>query len=97
NHLTYLGDTVVARKVNVGAGTVTCNYEGGNEFRTEIEDGAFIGSGTMLVAPVKIGTGATIGAGSTRPKDAPPEKLTLARARQTTVEGWRRPAKKTEE
>lgn len=97
NHLTYLGDTVVGRKVNVGAGTVTCNYDGVNKFRTEIEDGAFIGSGTMLVAPVKIGTGATIGAGSTITKDAPPEKLTLARARQTTVEGWRRPAKKTEE
>jgi bifunctional UDP-N-acetylglucosamine pyrophosphorylase / glucosamine-1-phosphate N-acetyltransferase len=93
NHLTYLGDTTVGEKVNVGAGTITCNYDGVNKFRTEIGAGAFIGSGSMLVAPVKIGAGATIGAGSTITKDAPDDKLTLERSKQITLEGWKRPVK----
>ena len=94
NHLTYLGDTTVGEKVNVGAGTVTCNYDGVNKARTEIGDGAFIGSGTMLVAPVKVGAGATIGAGSTITRDAPEGQLTLERSKQLTVPGWKRPEKK---
>ncbi|RPI13148.1 MAG: UDP-N-acetylglucosamine diphosphorylase/glucosamine-1-phosphate N-acetyltransferase [Lysobacterales bacterium] len=94
NHLTYLGDTIVGEKVNVGAGTITCNYDGANKWRTEIGDGAFIGSGAMLVAPVKIGPGATIGAGSTITKDAPEGKLSLERSRQQTIEHWKRPEKK---
>jgi bifunctional UDP-N-acetylglucosamine pyrophosphorylase/glucosamine-1-phosphate N-acetyltransferase len=94
NHLTYLGDTTVGSKVNVGAGTVTCNYDGANKHRTLIGDGAFIGSGAMLVAPVTIGERATIGAGSTITKDAAPGKLTIARSRQLTLEGWQRPVKK---
>ncbi|HEY6641468.1 bifunctional UDP-N-acetylglucosamine diphosphorylase/glucosamine-1-phosphate N-acetyltransferase GlmU [Povalibacter sp.] len=94
NHLTYLGDATVGRKVNVGAGTVTVNYDGANKHRTEIGDGAFIGSGSMLVAPVKIGANANTGAGSTVTRDAPEGKLTLARARQVTIEGWQRPQKK---
>jgi bifunctional UDP-N-acetylglucosamine pyrophosphorylase/glucosamine-1-phosphate N-acetyltransferase len=93
NHLTYLGDATVGERVNVGAGTVTCNYDGVNKWRTEIGPGAFIGSGSMLVAPVKIGAGATIGAGSTITKDTPEDKLTLERSRQTTIDGWRRPVK----
>ncbi|HEX5639355.1 MAG TPA: bifunctional UDP-N-acetylglucosamine diphosphorylase/glucosamine-1-phosphate N-acetyltransferase GlmU [Burkholderiaceae bacterium] len=91
NHLTYLGDATVGEKVNVGAGTITCNYDGVNKFRTEIGAGAFIGSGSMLVAPVKIGAGATIGAGSTITKDAPDDKLTLERSKQLTLDGWKRP------
>lgn len=94
NHLTYLGDAVIGAGVNVGAGTVTCNYDGVNKWRTEIGDAAFIGSGVMLVAPVKIGNGATIGAGSTITHDAPEGKLTLERATQRTVEHWQRPTKK---
>jgi bifunctional UDP-N-acetylglucosamine pyrophosphorylase/glucosamine-1-phosphate N-acetyltransferase len=94
NHLTYLGDATVGEQANVGAGTVTCNYDGVNKSRTEIGDRAFIGSGTMLVAPVRIGDGATIGAGSTITRDAPPDKLTLERSRQLTVDGWKRPEKK---
>jgi len=93
NHLTYLGDTTVGEKVNVGAGTVTCNYDGANKWRTEIGDGAFIGSGAMLVAPVTIGAGATIGAGSTITRDAPDGKLTLERSKQVTLDGWKRPQK----
>lgn len=95
NHLTYLGDADVGRKVNVGAGTVTVNYDGVNKFRTEIGDGAFVGSGSMLIAPLKIGAQANTGAGSTITKDAPAGKLTLARARQVTIDGWKRPSKKT--
>ncbi len=94
NHLTYLGDSIVGRNVNVGAGTVTCNYDGVNKSQTHIEDGAFIGSGSMLVAPVRIGANATIGAGSTINRDAPAEKLTLTRPPQVTVERWQRPVKK---
>jgi bifunctional UDP-N-acetylglucosamine pyrophosphorylase/glucosamine-1-phosphate N-acetyltransferase len=94
NHLSYVGDATVGSKVNVGAGTVTCNYDGVNKHRTEIGDGAFIGSGTMLVAPVSVGAGATIGAGSTITKPAPPGKLTVERSRQVTVDGWTRPEMK---
>ena len=94
NHLTYLGDTTVGEKVNVGAGTVTCNYDGANKWRTEIGDRAFIGSGAMLVAPVKIGAGATIGAGSTITRDTPDDKLTIERSRQVTIDNWARPVKK---
>jgi bifunctional UDP-N-acetylglucosamine pyrophosphorylase/glucosamine-1-phosphate N-acetyltransferase len=94
NHLTYLGDATVGEKANVGAGTVTCNYDGVNKFRTEIGAGAFIGSGSMLVAPVTIGAGATIGAGSTITRDAPEGKLTLERSKQATIDGWKRPVKK---
>ncbi|MCX7052821.1 MAG: bifunctional UDP-N-acetylglucosamine diphosphorylase/glucosamine-1-phosphate N-acetyltransferase GlmU, partial [Proteobacteria bacterium] len=93
NHLTYLGDATVGERVNVGAGTITCNYDGVNKWRTEIGAGAFIGSGAMLVAPVKIGAGATIGAGSTITKDAPDDKLTLERSKQLTLDGWKRPVK----
>jgi bifunctional UDP-N-acetylglucosamine pyrophosphorylase/glucosamine-1-phosphate N-acetyltransferase len=95
NHLTYLGDATVGQKVNVGAGTVTVNYDGVNKWRTEIGDNAFIGSGSMLVAPLKIGAGANTGAGSTITRNAPDGKLTVARARQVTLEGWKRPQKKT--
>ena len=95
NHLSYLGDSTVGSKVNVGAGTVTCNYDGVNKHRTEIGDGAFIGSGSMLVAPVSVGADATIGAGSTITKPAPAGKLTVERGRQVTVEGWKRPEKKS--
>jgi bifunctional UDP-N-acetylglucosamine pyrophosphorylase / glucosamine-1-phosphate N-acetyltransferase len=94
NHLTYLGDATVGEKVNVGAGTITCNYDGANKWRTEIGAGAFIGSGTMLVAPVKVGAGATIGAGSTITRDTPDDKLTLERSKQVTIDAWQRPQKK---
>jgi bifunctional UDP-N-acetylglucosamine pyrophosphorylase / glucosamine-1-phosphate N-acetyltransferase len=94
NHLSYIGDATVGERVNVGAGTICCNYDGANKWPTEIGDGAFIGSGTMLVAPVKVGAHATIGAGSTITKDAPPDKLTLERSQQVTIEGWTRPEKK---
>jgi bifunctional UDP-N-acetylglucosamine pyrophosphorylase/glucosamine-1-phosphate N-acetyltransferase len=93
NHLSYLGDSTVGSRVNVGAGTVTCNYDGANKHRTEIGDGAFIGSGAMLVAPVSVGEEATIGAGSTITKPAPAGKLTVERSRQVTVDNWKRPAK----
>jgi bifunctional UDP-N-acetylglucosamine pyrophosphorylase/glucosamine-1-phosphate N-acetyltransferase len=95
NHLTYIGDATIGKNVNVGAGTITCNYDGANKFRTIIGDNAFIGSGVELVAPVEVGAGAVIGAGSTISKDAPPDQLTLERGRQTTVSGWKRPTKKS--
>ncbi|CAN5115760.1 bifunctional UDP-N-acetylglucosamine diphosphorylase/glucosamine-1-phosphate N-acetyltransferase GlmU [soil metagenome] len=94
NHLTYIGDTTIGRDVNIGAGTITCNYDGANKHRTEIGDGAFIGSGVELVAPVKVGAGATIGAGSTISRDAPADKLTIARSRQKTHHNWQRPRRK---
>ncbi|MFT3906629.1 MAG: bifunctional UDP-N-acetylglucosamine diphosphorylase/glucosamine-1-phosphate N-acetyltransferase GlmU [Steroidobacteraceae bacterium] len=94
NHLTYLGDAVVGAGVNIGAGTITCNYDGVNKSRTEIGDGAFIGSGSMLVAPLNIGAGATIGAGSTITRPAPEGKLTLTRGKQLTIDGWQRPRKR---
>ncbi len=95
NHLTYLGDAVIGAGVNVGAGTITCNYDGANKFTTMIEDGAFIGSNSALVAPVRIGKDATIGAGSVISKEAPDGKLSVARARQVTFNGWQRPVKQT--
>jgi bifunctional UDP-N-acetylglucosamine pyrophosphorylase/glucosamine-1-phosphate N-acetyltransferase len=94
NHLSYLGDAVIGSKVNVGAGTITCNYDGVNKSTTTIGDGAFIGSNSSLVAPVAIGKDATIGAGSVITKDAPAGKLTIARGRQETLSGWQRPKKK---
>jgi bifunctional UDP-N-acetylglucosamine pyrophosphorylase/glucosamine-1-phosphate N-acetyltransferase len=94
NHLTYIGDATIGRDVNVGAGTITCNYDGANKHRTVIEDGAFIGSGTELVAPVTVGRDATLGAGTTLTRDAPPGALTVARAKQMSVADWKRPAKK---
>ena len=97
NHLTYLGDAAVGSGVNVGAGTVTCNYDGENKWPTVIQDGAFIGSGSMLVAPIVIGAGATVGAGSTITENTPAGQLTLTRAKQTTVTSWQRPAKLSEE
>jgi bifunctional UDP-N-acetylglucosamine pyrophosphorylase/glucosamine-1-phosphate N-acetyltransferase len=95
NHLTYIGDSEIGLNVNVGAGTITCNYDGANKHLTKIGDGAFIGSGVNLVAPVEIGSGATIGAGSTITKNVPAEQLTLERSKQFTVKGWKRPTKKT--
>ncbi|MGN6112698.1 MAG: bifunctional UDP-N-acetylglucosamine diphosphorylase/glucosamine-1-phosphate N-acetyltransferase GlmU [Luteimonas sp.] len=93
NHLTYLGDAKIGSKVNVGAGTITCNYDGVNKSTTVIGDGAFIGSNSALVAPVTIGAGATIGAGSVITTDAPEDRLTIARGQQRTIDGWRRPTK----
>jgi bifunctional UDP-N-acetylglucosamine pyrophosphorylase/glucosamine-1-phosphate N-acetyltransferase len=94
NHLSYVGDSEIGAGVNVGAGTITCNYDGANKHKTLIGDGAFIGSNTALVAPVTVGEGATIGAGSVISKDAPADKLTLTRAKQLTLSGWQRPQKK---
>jgi len=94
NHLSYLGDTQVGERVNIGAGTITCNYDGVKKSRTEIGDDAFIGSNTALVAPVTVGAGATIGAGSVISKDAPAGQLTVSRARQASLPGWQRPAKR---
>lgn len=93
NHLAYVGDATVGSRVNIGAGTITCNYDGANKFRTVIEDDAFIGSDTQLVAPVRVGKGATLGAGTTLTKDAPEGKLTISRSKQMTIEGWKRPVK----
>jgi bifunctional UDP-N-acetylglucosamine pyrophosphorylase/glucosamine-1-phosphate N-acetyltransferase len=93
NHLAYLGDADVGSRVNIGAGSITCNYDGANKFRTTIEDDAFIGSDSQLVAPVTVGKGATLGAGTTLTKDAPAGKLTISRPKQLTVEGWQRPVK----
>jgi bifunctional UDP-N-acetylglucosamine pyrophosphorylase / glucosamine-1-phosphate N-acetyltransferase len=94
NHLSYIGDSLVGCGVNIGAGTITCNYDGVNKFQTVIEDGAFIGSDTQLVAPVRVGKNATIGAGSTITKDTPDAQLTLSRAKQVSIPGWQRPVKK---
>ncbi len=94
NHLSYVGDAIVGAGVNIGAGTITCNYDGVNKHLTVIEDGAFIGSDTQLVAPVKVGKNATIGAGSTIVKDAPAGELSLSRVKQVTIPGWQRPVKK---
>jgi len=93
NHLSYVGDATVGSNVNIGAGTITCNYDGARKHRTVIEDDAFIGSDTQLVAPVTVGRGATLGAGTTLIEDAPPDALTLSRARQVTIPRWRRPTK----
>jgi bifunctional UDP-N-acetylglucosamine pyrophosphorylase / glucosamine-1-phosphate N-acetyltransferase len=97
NHLTYLGDSRVGRDVNVGAGSITCNYDGQNKWPTLIEDGAFIGSGTMMVAPVRIGVGATTGAGSTITASTPDNKLSLERSKQISIDTWKRPAKLNDE
>lgn len=94
NHLSYIGDSDIGKRVNVGAGTITCNYDGINKHRTIVEDEAFIGSNTELVAPLKIGKGATIGAGSTITADAPPNQLTLARVKQRSIPHWKRKQKK---
>ncbi len=96
NHLSYVGDATVGTNVNIGAGTITCNYDGVNKHQTIIEDGAFIGSGTQLVAPVKVAMQATIGAGSVITTDAPAEQLTLTRAKQRTISAWQRPTKQSE-
>jgi bifunctional UDP-N-acetylglucosamine pyrophosphorylase/glucosamine-1-phosphate N-acetyltransferase len=94
NHLAYIGDAIIGSRVNVGAGTITCNYDGVNKFQTIIEDDAFIGSDTQLVAPVTVGRGATLGAGTTLTRDAPPDTLTISRAKQVSVAGWKRPVKR---
>lgn len=93
NHLAYIGDATIGQRVNVGAGTITCNYDGANKFRTVIEDDVFIGSDTQLVAPVTVGRGATLGAGTTLTKDAPAGQLTLSRAKQVSLDSWKRPVK----
>ena len=94
NHLSYVGDSDVGCRVNVGAGTITCNYDGANKHRTVIGDDVFIGSDTQLIAPVSVGEGATIGAGSTITRNVPAGELTLSRSPQTTRPGWKRPQKK---
>jgi bifunctional UDP-N-acetylglucosamine pyrophosphorylase/glucosamine-1-phosphate N-acetyltransferase len=93
NHLAYVGDAIVGARVNIGAGTITCNYDGVNKHQTVIEDDAFIGSDTQLVAPVTVGRGATLGAGTTLTRNAPPDQLTVSRAKQVSVPGWQRPVK----
>ncbi len=93
NHLSYVGDSTVGTRVNIGAGTITCNYDGANKHRTVIGDDAFIGSDTQLVAPVTVGRGATLGAGTTLTSNAPPDSLTISRAKQVTIPGWKRPVK----
>ena len=97
NHLSYVGDTTMGKKVNIGAGTITCNYDGANKHRTVIEDEVFVGSDTQLVAPITVGKGATLGAGTTLTKDAPAGELTLSRAKQLTINGWKRPVKQKKE
>ena len=92
-HLSYIGDTTMGKNVNIGAGTITCNYDGANKYRTVIEDDVFIGSDTQLVAPVTVAKGATLGAGTTLTKDAPGDELTLSRVKQLTLSGWKRPTK----
>lgn len=94
-HLAYIGDADIGARVNIGAGTITCNYDGANKFRTTIEDDAFIGSDSQLVAPVRVGQGATLGAGTTLTKDAPANQLTISRTRQTSIQNWTRPVKKS--
>ena len=97
NHLSYIGDTTMGRQVNIGAGTITCNYDGANKHRTVIEDDVFVGSDTQLVAPITVRRGATLGAGTTLTKDAPAGELTLSRAKQLTIAGWKRPVKQKKE
>ena len=96
NHLSYVGDTEMGSGVNIGAGTITCNYDGANKHKTIIEDGVFVGSDTQLVAPVRVARNATIGAGSTITKDTPADKLTLSRSKQITLDGWTKPVKNKE-
>jgi bifunctional UDP-N-acetylglucosamine pyrophosphorylase/glucosamine-1-phosphate N-acetyltransferase len=97
NHLSYVGDTTMGKRVNIGAGTITCNYDGATKHRTIIEDEVFVGSDTQLVAPITVGRGATLGAGTTLTKDAPAGELTLSRAKQLTIDGWTRPVKQQED
>ena len=97
NHLSYVGDTQMGSKVNIGAGTITCNYDGANKYKTIIEDGVFVGSDTQLIAPVRVAKNAVIGAGSTITRDVEADKLTLSRAKQVTINGWARPVKKPKE
>ena len=94
SHLSYIGDSELGKDVNVGAGTITCNYDGVNKHKTKIGDNAFIGSNSSLVAPVEIGADATIGAGSTIGSNAPDGQLTIARSKQKSIKGWKRPVKK---
>ena len=94
NHLSYIGDSEIGKNVNIGAGTITCNYDGVDKHKTIIEDDVFVGSNTQIVAPLKVGKGATIGAGSTITKDVPKNDLTLSRAQQKTISGWAKPVKK---
>ena len=94
NHLSYIGDATLGSAVNIGAGTITCNYDGANKHQTILGDRVFIGSNSALVAPVKIGDGATIGAGSVITRDVPDEQLALTRSEQKTISGWQRPVKK---
>jgi bifunctional UDP-N-acetylglucosamine pyrophosphorylase/glucosamine-1-phosphate N-acetyltransferase len=94
SHLSYVGDATIGSEVNIGAGVITCNYDGVNKHQTTIEDGAFVGSDTQLIAPVTIGKNATIGAGSTITKDVPEDQLSLSRSKQTTLKEWKRPVKK---
>jgi bifunctional UDP-N-acetylglucosamine pyrophosphorylase/glucosamine-1-phosphate N-acetyltransferase len=94
SHLSYIGDSQIGKAVNIGAGVITCNYDGVNKSQTTIGDGAFIGSNSQLIAPVSIGKNATIGAGSTITQDAPDEQLTLSRNKQSTMSKWKRPQKK---
>ncbi|MEK9868003.1 MAG: DapH/DapD/GlmU-related protein, partial [Betaproteobacteria bacterium] len=93
NHLSYIGDTKIGTGVNVGAGTITCNYDGANKHQTVLEDDVFIGSNTELVAPVTIGSGSTVAAGSTVTKNVPPNNLALSRIKQTCIGDWKRPEK----
>jgi len=94
NHLSYIGDTTIGSHANIGAGTITCNYDGVNKFQTEIADGAFIGSNSSLIAPVKIGKNATVGAGSAINKDVPDGMLSVGRGKQVNIDTWQRPVKK---
>jgi bifunctional UDP-N-acetylglucosamine pyrophosphorylase/glucosamine-1-phosphate N-acetyltransferase len=94
NHLSYIGDTDMGSGVNIGAGTITCNYDGINKFKPIIEDQVFIGSNSQLVAPVTIARGTTIGAGSTITRDTPADKLTLSRSKQVTLDNWKKPTRK---
>ena len=95
NHLSYVGDSEIGKTVNIGAGTITCNYDGANKHKTVIGDNSFIGSNTALVAPVKINQGSTIGAGSVITRETPEDKLTLTRAKQITIDNWKRPVKQS--
>ena len=96
NHLAYIGDATIGSRVNVGAGTITCNYDGANKFLTIIEDDVFIGSDTQLVAPVRVGRGATVGAGTTVTKEVPPDSLAITRVKQVSLVGWKRPGKRSD-
>jgi bifunctional UDP-N-acetylglucosamine pyrophosphorylase/glucosamine-1-phosphate N-acetyltransferase len=97
SHLSYIGDTEMGSEVNIGAGTITCNYDGVNKSQTIIEDGVFVGSNTQLVAPVRIARGSTIGAGSTITRDTPADRLTLSRSKQVTINTWKKPTRKKQD